>query len=395
MKKLLSIFSIAVMLIAFSSCENEEGHGYEIADNIQIVSNNISFDAKAQSGTVEVIAPGAVTVKCDAPWVTTSVDGGIINVAVTQNNSLEGRNAVLTIMSGSEKKTITVAQRGYVFDLDFGGATDLKLNDKAFSKAYPCKSTLDLEISTSASWLTAVYADGKLTISAEENNTGNPRKGYIIYSFGPGTEEQTISVMQCEVSDMYGDYYFAFYDGSTGALQFFSSSITTTSALDGSEGLFLVFKISSTSTMTLPLGWDDTNKKFNITNAQYLGMFGTYYVHNIVWDETEGKINYGVYNFQDAAVDVDDDGIVFANIEDNGTWGTYTASSMGLYGFSGTPASSANRKSTLKRMVYPFLQKKEVAAAASTSAVSRDGKRMRQTFVNEADMVTNDVNLKW
>ena len=46
-------------------------------------------------------------------------------------------------------------------------------------------------------------------------------------------------------------------------------------------------------------------------------------------------------------------------------------------------------------MVYPFLQKKEVAAAASTSAVSRDGKRMRQTFVNEADMVTNDVNLKW
>ena len=395
MKKLLSIFSIAVMLIAFSSCENEEGHGYEIADNIQIVSNNISFDAKAQSGTVEVIAPGAVTVKCDAPWVTTSVDGGIINVAVTQNNSLEGRNAVLTIMSGSEKKTITVAQRGYVFDLDFGGATDLKLNDKAFSKAYPCKSTLDLEISTSASWLTAVYADGKLTISAEENTTGNPRKGYIIYSFGPGTEEQTISVMQCEVSDMYGDYYFAFYDGSTGALQFFSSSITTTSALDGSEGLFLVFKISSTSTMTLPLGWDDTNKKFNITNAQYLGMFGTYYVHNIVWDETEGKINYGVYNFQDAAVDVDDDGIVFANIEDNGTWGTYTASSMGLYGFSGAPASSANRKVTLKRMVYPFLQKKEVAAAASTSAVSRDGKRMRQTFVNEADMVTNDVNLKW
>ena len=268
MKKLLSIFSIAVMLFAFSSCENEEGHGYEIADNIQIVSNNISFDAKAQSGTVEVIAPGAVTVKCDAPWVTTSVDGGIINVAVTQNNSLEGRNAVLTIMSGSEKKTITVAQRGYVFDIDFGGSTDLKLGDAAFSKAYPCKSTLDLVITTSASWLTAVYADGKLTISAEENTTGNPRKGYIIYSFGPGTEEQTISVMQCEVSDMYGDYYFAFYDGSTGALQFFSSSITTTSALDGSEGLFLVFKISSTSTMTLPLGWDDTNKKVNIADAQ-------------------------------------------------------------------------------------------------------------------------------
>lgn len=395
MKKILSIFSIAVMLIAFSSCENEEGHGYEIADNIQIVSNNISFDAKAQSGTVEVIAPGAVTVKCDAPWVTTSVDGGIINVAVTQNNSLEGRNAVLTIMSGSEKKTITVAQRGYVFDLDFGGATDLKLNDKAFSKAYPCKSTLDLEISTSASWLTAVFADGKLTISAEENTTGNPRKGYIIYSFGPGTEEQTISVMQCEVSDMYGDYYFAFYDGSTGALQFFSSSITTTSALDGSEGLFLVFNISSTATMTLPLGWDDTNKMFNINNAQYLGMFGTYYMHNVVWEETSGYINYGVYHFQDAAVDVLDDGTVYAEIVDNGTWGSHIASSMMLYAFSGTPAEKDNKVGYLKRMVYPFLQKKEVAAAASTSAVSRDGKRMRQTFVNEADMVTNDVNLKW
>lgn len=395
MKKILSIFSIAVMLVAFSSCENEEGHGYEIADNIQIVSNNISFDAKAQSGTVEVIAPGAVTVKCDAPWVTTNVDGGIINVAVTQNNSLEGRNAVLTIMSGSEKKTITVAQRGYVFDLDLGGATDLKLGDAAFTKAYPCKSTLNLEISTSASWLTAVYADGKLTISAEENTTGNPRKGYIIYSFGPGTEEQTISVMQCEVSDMYGDYYFAFYDGGTGALQFFSSSITTTSALDGSEGLFLVFKISSTSTMTLPLGWDDTNKMFNINNAQYMGKYGSYFMHNIVWDETEGYINYGVYHFQDAAVDVYEDGTVFADIVDNGTWGTYTASSMMLYAFSGTPAASTNKVGYLKRMVYPFLQKMEVAAAASTSAVSRDGKRMRQAFVSEADMVTNDPNLKW
>ena len=66
-----------------------------------------------------------------------------------------------------------------------------------------------------------------------------------------------------------------------------------------------------------------------------------------------------------------------------------------LYAFSGTPAASTNKIGYLKRMVYPFLQKKEVAAAASTSAVSRDGKRMRQTFVNEADMVTNDVNLKW
>ena len=394
MKKILSIFSIAVMLIAFSSCENEEGHGYEIADNIQIVSNNISFDAKAQSGTVEVIAPGAVTVKCDAPWVTTNVDGGIINVAVTQNNSLEGRNAVLTIMSGSEKKTITVAQRGYVFDIDFGGATDLKLGDAAFTKAYPCKSTLDLVITTSASWLTAVYTDGKLTISAEENTTGNPRKGYIIYSFGPGTEEQTVTVMQCEKSDMYGDYYFAFYDGSTGALQYFPSTITGVNS-DGEAGLFLQFNISSTDVMTLPLGWDDTNKMFNINNAQYLGMFGTYYMHNIVWEETSGYINYGVYNFQVAAVDVLDDGTVYAEIVDNGTWGSHIASSMMLYAFSGTPAEKDNKVGPLARMVYPFLQKMQVEAAASPKAVSRDGKRMRQTFVNEADMVTNDVNLKW
>ena len=383
------------MLIAFSSCENEEGHGYEIADNIQIVSNNISFDAKAQSGTVEVIAPGAVTVKCDAPWVTTSVDGGIINVAVTQNNSLEGRNAVLTIMSGSEKKTITVAQRGYVFDIDFGGSTDLKLNDKAFSKAYPCKSTLDLEISTSASWLTAVYADGKLTISAEENTTGNPRKGYIIYSFGPGTEEQTISVMQCEVSDMYGDYYFAFNDGDTGALQYFPSTITGVNS-DGEAGLFLQFSISSTAVMTLPLGWDDTNKVINITNAQFMGMYGsTYYMHNIVWDETTGYINYGVYNFQDAAVDVLDDGTVYAEIVDNGTWGSNTASSMMLYAFSGTPAEKENKVGSLARMVYPFLQKMQVEAAASPMAVSRDGKRMRQATISEADLVTYDPNLKW
>ena len=383
------------MLFAFSSCENEEGHGYEIAGNIQIVSNNISFDANAQSGTVEVIAPGAVTVKCDAPWVTTSVDGSIINVTVTRNLSLEGRNAVLTIMSGNEKKNITVAQRGYVFDLDFGGATELKLGDAAFSKAYPCKSTLELEISTSASWLTAVYSDGKLTISAEENNTGNPRKGYIIYSFGPGTEEQTVTVMQCEKSDMYGDYYFAFNDGSTGALQYFPSTITGVNS-DGEAGLFLQFNISSTAVMTLPLGWDDTNKVINITNAQFMGMYGsTYYMHNIVWDETTGYINYGVYNFQDAAVDVLDDGTVYAEIVDNGTWGSYTASSMMLYAFSGTPAEKENKVGSLARMVYPFLQKMQVEAAASPMAVSRDGKRMRQATISEADLVTYDPNLKW
>ena len=383
------------MLFAFSSCENEEGHGYEIADNIQIVSNNISFDANAQSGTVEVIAPGAVTVKCDAPWVTTSVDGSLINVTVTRNLSLEGRNAVLTIMSGNEKKNITVAQRGYVFDLDFGGATELKLGDAAFSKAYPCKSTLDLEISTSASWLTAVYSDGKLTISAEENNTGNPRKGYIIYSFGPGTEEQTVTVMQCEKSDMYGDYYFAFNDGSTGALQYFPSTITGVNS-DGEAGLFLQFNISSTAVMTLPLGWDDTNKVINITNAQFMGMYGsTYYMHNIVWDETTGYINYGVYNFQDAAVDVLDDGTVYAEIVDNGTWGSNTASSMMLYAFSGTPAEKDNKVGSLARMVYPFLQKMQVEAAASPKAVSRDGKRMRQATISEADLVTYDPNLKW
>ena len=382
------------MLFAFSSCENEEGHGYEIADNIQIVSNNISFDANAQSGTVEVIAPGAVTVKCDAPWVTTRVDGSIINVTVTRNLSLEGRNAVLTIMSGSEKKNITVAQRGYVFDLDFGGATELKLGDAAFSKAYPCKSTLELEISTSASWLTAVYSDGKLTISAEENNTGNPRKGYIIYSFGPGSEEQTVTVMQCEKSDMYGDYYFAFYDGSTGALQYFPSTITGVNS-DGEAGLFLQFSISSTAVMTLPLGWDDTNKVINITNAQFMGMYSTYYVHNIVWDETEGYINYGEYNFQDAAVDVLDDGTVYAEIVDNGTWGSYSASSMMLYAFSGTPAEKDNKVGSLARMVYPFLQKMQVEAAASPKAVSRDGKRMRQATISEADLVTYDPNLKW
>ena len=156
-----------------------------------------------------------------------------------------------------------------------------------------------------------------------------------------------------------------------------------------------MFNLANT-VMTLSLGWDDTNKVINITNAQFMGMYGsTYYMHNVVWEETSGYINYGVYNFQDAAVDVLDDGTVYAEIVDNGTWGSHIASSMMLYAFSGTPAEKDNKVGYLVRMIYPFLQKMQVEAAASPKAVSRDGKRMRKATISEADLVTYDPNLKW
>ncbi len=353
MKKLLSIFATAIIMLAFASCESSEGSGYEIADNITIVSNDVSFDPKAQSGTIKVIAPGAITLKYDAPWMTAAVNGGTITVTVEQNNSLEGRAAVLTIQSEGESKNITVQQLGFVFDLDLGGATSLKLDDKKFSKSYNCTSNLDIEISTTADWLTGELADGKLTIAAEENTTGNLRSAALTYKVVGSDVEETITVSQCEFAkDIAGDYYFAFLD--SGKVAFLNATLG-----QDENGEFISIPNYN---WTLRVDYDPATYVITLSNNQFMGMFEDYYVHNIAWDDASGYIIYTqkVYQTAEFVVETDEEGneFVIAYFVDNGVWGTRVASSINIYAASGTPVDSKNRVGSLLKMVNPFLQKK-------------------------------------
>lgn len=174
-----------------TACSDYEAPDITTESAITIVSRDTDFPASASTGSIKFKSNGPVTVTSDKEWITASVDGDVINIAVEPNTAVEGRAGNIIVKSGDAMDEISVVQAGLIFKHDEIGTIDIEAD--AWSHEYKADATLPVEISSDAEWLKGSINEGVLTISADRNTKLQPRSGVLTLKVGDLTDEITVN----------------------------------------------------------------------------------------------------------------------------------------------------------------------------------------------------------
>lgn len=208
MKKIFNLCAVALLGgFVLASCDDDSTN--EVATHgLQVLSAQTSFTARGGTQTITV-AQTPVSVYTNDSWATASISGNSINVTASMNPERETRHATVVVKSSAQDSAIVnIDQDGMVVSF---ANTSISSNDDALTASYAIKHNLDVTVSTSASWMSALVDGDSLRVTYQENNTGNPRTGWIYYTSGNVTD--SVSVMQYDIDkDLLGDYELLFYD---------------------------------------------------------------------------------------------------------------------------------------------------------------------------------------
>lgn len=187
MKKIYQSILFAIIAAAgFTACSDYDAPDTNIGHVVKVLSHETSFPASASTGSIKIEAAGPVSVTTSSQWLTASVDGNTINIAVEQNNSLNGRAATVNVKCGNATDEISVIQAGVIFKFD----TDkFSFESDATTLSYPIDANAPVEVSTDADWVKAEIVDGVLQITTEANPTLDPRSATVIIKCGDSVYE--------------------------------------------------------------------------------------------------------------------------------------------------------------------------------------------------------------
>ncbi len=208
---MLSLLSGALVL---ASCSKDELTGYVPGgETIEVVKNDLLFDAKEGTAIVEVKASGTISASVSSDWCTATVSGNVVSVSVQANEGFEGRTAVLTIRAEQGSRELPVQQRGMVLGRFSEPSHYVPMDGGAFS--YTIRHDLPMSLTASASWI-HTNVDGELfTINVDQNTTGHLRRGFVV-SECAGYRD-TLNIAQFDLmNDIIGSYYMMGYYGGVG-----------------------------------------------------------------------------------------------------------------------------------------------------------------------------------
>ncbi len=217
MKKTLYVLISLVYMLAFASCSDDNDNPYALRDNVKIKKMDIFFSPAPSTGEIVVDAPQAIKAKSSATWCRVDgIDGNTVKLSADENNTLEGRSSVITIYSGEDSTTVTAQQEGLVFAID---ATDIAGDDSEGSRSFTLHHNFDVDVTSTADWLTWSISNDRFNVHFDANNTGHVRKGYIKYNVA-GTD-YTITVRQMDFDkDIAGKYKIYCKDQTLSGLTF-------------------------------------------------------------------------------------------------------------------------------------------------------------------------------
>lgn len=213
MKKIFNIMTIALGILAFSSCAKEEAAPVE--KKIKIVESELVIPAKGGEAKVILESKGQVKVDVDASWCAYTVNGDEVTFTAGENNKLNSRYAKAVFTVEDEYVTVTVHQFGY-FSCDFA-PQDITTSADAATFNFPYEYSEELVASTTAEWITLTVTKDNLKVDIAENTTkatadNRSRKAEIAWKLG--VEEGTINVEQLNIDFMQPDANWTVsYDG--------------------------------------------------------------------------------------------------------------------------------------------------------------------------------------
>lgn len=212
MKKIYSLLMLAGVMLAITSCndDNNAGSQYSRPSAIKIIRANTVFTANEDTGSVVFSAPATAEVILNSSWAKSTVEGNTVKLTVTGNTKLEGRSSVLTIKAGEDSVNVTIQQRGVFYH--YGGLQKTFVyNDEERDLHIPITSEGAGQSITSPDWAQANISKTSIDIHLTQNNSGHIRSDYVYFNAGAITD--SLLVIQGELKDVLNrDYILMGYD---------------------------------------------------------------------------------------------------------------------------------------------------------------------------------------
>lgn len=172
------IFLLALVSVVFSttSCKEDEVE-YTPKETLKLQNYNLLFDCNASQGSVTVQASGAVSAVSEQSWCTATVSGNVVNVSVTDNNSVEGRSSKITIKADNKDVEVVAQQKGLVFSANKGSLYEVNAaaNEHVIDITYTGNKDITVEPSE-VDWASFSIKDGKLYADLQLNNNKDMRQ---------------------------------------------------------------------------------------------------------------------------------------------------------------------------------------------------------------------------
>lgn len=168
----------------------------------------LSAGPDAQTLTLEVTADADWSISSDADWCTVRPGGGVkntpvkVNVNIAKHTALEARNAVLTVKSGQNTRTVTVKQNpAPAVNLSM---TKLMFGAQAAEGVVKINSNTDWKAESNADWCTIAPQTGStgekdLTVKVAANSGKQTRDARITISYEGGSQDIAVSQLSDEI----------------------------------------------------------------------------------------------------------------------------------------------------------------------------------------------------
>ena len=217
MKKIFYMLTAALVLAAFTACEDGEGDVISFGNkDLKVVEANLLFGPQGGTNTITVESVNPVSATSGSSWAAVAVSGSSVSVTVPAWSSNESRYAKITLKAGSETTSLTVQQSG-VQVKDFN-PQDISAASKPCQYDFPFVSNAEMTASADVDWITPTIIKGvetnvdTLRIALTANETIDPRSGVVSYAAGSYTG--TIHVSQAGAM-LRNDNWTITYEGIT------------------------------------------------------------------------------------------------------------------------------------------------------------------------------------
>lgn len=302
MKKIFNLFAVAIMGgLVLASCDNDDTTNEIATHGLQVTSAKTSFEAKGGTQSISVAATPTSAYSND-DWATVAISGNTVNVTAAQNNDRQTRHTTIVVKSSPlDSAIVNVDQDGLVFSIASAG---ISLNDNGTRRSIYVKHNIDMNISTKDDWLQASLNNDSISISASENTTGSPRRGWIYYTCG--NIKDSIQVMQFDPEkEVLGDYFLNYYDNGW---KYFTLSLSKES--DNSYAMRFTSGGLASYGWVIPVTLNTDVPGFTFTNLSNIGPFITYKVLLMVLIYRGSEVRYSLVNSLTATAswEVDEDG---------------------------------------------------------------------------------------
>lgn len=308
MKKIYSIIIAAISIICFAACTDNDFNYVPQQDAIKVISQDLEFKAQASSGSIKVMADGAVTAISNKDWCHVSVSGNTINVSVDENTKYEGRSAIVTVRTLDKAKDVCVQQSGIVILFEYKTETVDSVSCKGGSYEFTARATDAIECSSDVDWITAVIENGVVKVTVAENKKSDTRSGKVTISAPEHDNKAVITIPQKgaeEQPSLVGTYSMTFYKSSTlsdANLKTIEVSIEQDPADESKyyiAGFFADDAAYAPLDFKLPFTYDEENQQLQMPNCTVIGNDGTYYIAPVYNYATATSANSTSYT-QDA-----------------------------------------------------------------------------------------------